>query len=53
MIPKKLGERSKSTIVKQIGKEKIFQFPCKINLCDYVNEFKKNTIIKNISTKMR
>ena len=42
MIPRKLGERKKSAIIKKIGKEKIFLLPCKTKLSHYVKEFKKN-----------
>jgi len=42
MIPKKLGERSKSSIVNKIGKIKIYQFKCQTNLKRYILEFKNN-----------
>ena len=42
MIPRKLGERKKSSIIKKIGKERIFLLPCKTKLSHYVKEFKKN-----------
>ena len=42
MIPRKLGERKKSAIIKKIGKKKIFLLPCKTKLSHYVKEFKKN-----------
>jgi len=42
MIPEKLGERKRSTIVKNIGSLKIYNFPCKINLKSYILKFKKN-----------
>ena len=42
MIPRKLGERKKSAIIKKIGKEKIFLLPCKTKLSYYIKEFKKN-----------
>jgi UDP-glucose 4-epimerase len=43
MIPAKLGERGKSSIVKKIGKIKIYNFPCKTDLISYINDFKKQT----------
>lgn len=43
MIPAKLGERGKSSIIKKIGKIKIYNFPCKTDLVSYINNFKKQT----------
>jgi len=40
MIPSKLGERGKSSIVKKIGKIKIYNFPCRTNLISYIEKFK-------------
>lgn len=40
-IESRLGERNKSTIVKKIDKIKIYNIPCKIDLKNYINEFKK------------
>jgi UDP-glucose 4-epimerase len=40
MIPAKLGERNKSSVVKKIGSIKIYPFSCKINLNSYIKEFK-------------
>ena len=40
MIPAKLGERNKSSVVKKIGNIKIYPFPCKTNLNSYIQEFK-------------
>jgi UDP-glucose 4-epimerase len=42
MIPSKLGERKKSSIVKKIGHEKIYLFPCKISLKKYIENYKNN-----------
>ena len=41
-VSSKLGERKKSSIVKKVGKIKIYPFPCKISLKSYIDEFKKN-----------
>jgi len=41
-IPRKLGERKKSAIVKKIGSEKIHVFPCKSSLSIYIKKFKEN-----------
>lgn len=41
MVPAKLGERKKSSIIKKIGKQKIYLFPCKMNLKQYIDSFKK------------
>jgi len=41
MISPKLGERKKSSLIKKIGKIKIYPVPCKIALKSYINEFKK------------
>ena len=43
MIPAKLGERKKSSIVKVIAKQKIYLFPCKTSLKKYIVEFKKKS----------
>ena len=43
MISAKLGERKKSSIVKVIGKQKIYLFPCKTSLKKYIVEFKKKS----------
>ena len=40
-LPPKLGEREKSSIVKKIGKLKIYSLKCKINLKSYIEDFKK------------
>ena len=40
MISSKLGERKKSSIVKFVGKIKIYKFPCKTDLKSYIKEFK-------------
>lgn len=42
MIPRKLGERNKSSIVRKVGKEKIYLFPCKLSLKKYIEDFKNN-----------
>ena len=42
MIPSKLGEGKKSSIVKKIGNEKIYLFPCKISLKKYIENYKNN-----------
>ena len=42
MIPKKLGERNQSSIVRKVGKIKIFQIPCKTSLSSYIKDFKVN-----------
>ena len=36
MIPAKLGERKKSSVVKKIGNIKIYPFSCKLNLNSYI-----------------
>ena len=46
MIPAKLGERKKSSVVKKIGNIKIYPFSCKINLKSYIKDF-KNTLSKD------
>jgi len=45
IIPSKLGERKRSSIVKKVGKIKIHTFPCKISLKSYVDDFKANLSI--------
>lgn len=40
-IKKKEGERFESAIIKSIWGKKIINFPCKMALEDYVNDFKK------------
>ena len=42
LIPPKLGERKKSSIVKKIGSNKIYLIKCSRSLKDYINHFKKN-----------
>ena len=42
LIPPKLGEREKSSIVKKIGSNKIYLIKCSRSLKDYINHFKKN-----------
>ena len=42
MIPPKLGERTRSSIVKKVGKAKIYLLPCKTHLKSYVKKFKSN-----------
>jgi UDP-glucose 4-epimerase len=46
MIPAKLGERKKSSVVKKIGNIKIYPFSCKLNLNSYIKEF-KDTLSKD------
>jgi UDP-glucose 4-epimerase len=46
MIPAKLGERKKSSIVKFVGKIKIYNLPCQIDLRTYIKEF-KNRLLHN------
>ena len=43
MIPAKFGERGKSSIIKKIGKIKIYNLSCKTDLVSYINNFKKQT----------
>ena len=45
MIPAKLGERKKSSIVKFVGKIKIHNFPCKIDLRSYIKEYKNRLLL--------
>ena len=40
MIPAKLGERNKSSVVKKIGDIKIYSFACKANLNSYIKQIK-------------
>ena len=47
MIPAKLGERKKSSIVKAVGKTKIYHLPCTTDLRTYIKEFKNNLINKS------
>ena len=44
MISAKLGERKKSSIVKFVGKIKIYNFSCKIDLRSYIKEFKSRLL---------
>jgi UDP-glucose 4-epimerase len=44
MIPAKRGERKKSSIVKMVGKTKIYHLPCTADLRTYIKEFKNNLI---------
>ena len=40
----RLGERYKSVVTNKISSYKIFSIPCRINLKDYITEFKKKPI---------
>ncbi len=41
-LQKRLGERNKSTVVKNIGNTKLYKIPCRTSLKKYINEFKQN-----------
>ena len=46
MISAKRGERKKSSIVKMVGKTKIYHLPCTADLRTYIKEFKNSLINK-------
>ena len=42
LIKKRLGERNKSSVVKKIGNQKIYNMKCRSSLKSYINAFKEN-----------
>ena len=44
LIPAKLGERKKSSIVTNVGRQKVYPFQCKMNLKQYINSFKNSLL---------
>jgi UDP-glucose 4-epimerase len=46
-VKSRLGERNNSTLVKKIGKIKIYNIPCKISLVDYINQLKSDNSLAN------
>jgi len=38
-VKKRLGERNKSTLVKKVGKLRVYNIRCKIDLRDYIKQF--------------
>ena len=41
LIPQRLGERYKSKTIKKLDGRKIYTFPCKLKLNDYIKSYKK------------